>query len=164
MFQTATSILTLIALGCHVLLGCCAHHAHHSHAAADVEHEHVASVVDASSDAQADGHGHSHVCGAESACLPMSERPVHQHVPDESAPHEHDQAPCEVQSCSYVLSDVAKVPDGLAPGPVFDGLAAVEGPSVLARTDLRGRVDADACTAGYRDGARLHELMAVWLL
>jgi hypothetical protein len=157
MFQAATSILTLIALVGHVLLGCCAHHAHHAPAAVDADHQRAAVAAHRVCSHRHAAHYHRH------ATSPSAAGPVDHPEPDGSESHEHGSDPCDIHACSYLVADVAKCPDGMLPSATVELLSAANA-SLVSRGDLRDRVDADACAAGYRDGARRHALMAVWLL
>lgn len=162
MYQLATTILTLTSLAGHALFGCCAHHAHS-----------VPSTAVVITDNEADAHreGASHCCAACGTPEESHNEPLR--IAGEAGSHDsdtgcgshgHKEAPCDAETCNYLGPDLVKVPDasGFATAVSLIPATARLGGNACALS--RDRVDSDACTAGYRGGARIHELMAVWLL
>jgi hypothetical protein len=160
MSQITTSILTLISLVGHVFLGCCAHHAHAARAAAVVVT--TAQERPRTHDAPRASAEEAHACGCRSH---RGSRPRQCDEPANGCgSHEHDDAACDGQVCQYLGPDVVKVPDA-SPSAMADTLVPAEDPAAAAGSaSLRECVDSDASAAGFRDGARIHKLMAVWLL
>ncbi len=92
MFAWCFKLLTLVAFVGHVMLGCCAHHAHASDAT---------SIAFVENDTLVASHCHAN-CGHRQSCLNDSQS-------DESQEHSEDHGDCAEVECSYTeLNDNVK--------------------------------------------------------
>ncbi|NQV23247.1 MAG: hypothetical protein HQ518_02670 [Rhodopirellula sp.] len=161
MFSNATSILTMMAMLLHSILGCCSHHAHaceHGLSVSGCQAEHHEHCREAE---QADHIGHQHQGDRHDHHAPQSVVDDHS---DDSAGHSHEpcRRSCEGGDCRFTQSSQVKTPT-----PDEGRLSAPAATPAVADSLIAAQVSAVCVDAGpLRDSAAgCHRLMTqVWRL